>query len=55
MTKTKCVVCERDLVPAPTELGWMHVRLGEGLCFDCIESNYRAMIVIKKADQDQTK
>jgi hypothetical protein len=48
--KYLCVVCERELQPSPTPLGWSRIRYEQGICFECIESLYRMMVAIKRAD-----
>ena len=49
----KCIYCERKLKKAPTELGYIHVRHNKGICFDCIESLYKSMQCVKKAEQEE--
>ena len=49
----KCIWCERKLKKAPTELGYVHLRHKEGICFDCIESLYKSMQCVKEAEKEE--
>ena len=45
-----CVYCDRELHHAPTKLGWIDKPGGFGLCFDCIQRCYDAMVAHRKAE-----
>ena len=50
-TKNKCLCCERELKSVPTKLGWVNIRFGEGICFDCIEFLNSAMTQVKEVEK----
>ena len=35
--EAKCVFCEKDLFPAPTDNSWVHIRYKQGICYNCVD------------------
>lgn len=46
-----CVLCGRNLFPAPTALGWVKRTHNTGVCFDCIEQLSAVKIAHRKAEE----
>ncbi len=48
-----CVNCNRELKPAPTELGWMDCGLNGKICFECIKTFNLIMLKHQEAEYQQ--